>query len=46
MYQVSKAILKDGGFNLRNWQSNSPNVMQEIRQCESTTQQSDKNLTS
>ena len=42
MYQVSKAIMKDGGFNLRKWQSNSPRVMQDINQYEITSPQSAK----
>ena len=34
IYHKSKRIMGDGGFNLRKWNSNSPNVMSEISRSE------------
>ena len=34
VYHKSKRIMGDGGFNLRKWNSNSPNVMSEISRSE------------
>ena len=34
IYHKSKRIMAGGGFNLRKWNSNSPNVMSEISKSE------------
>ena len=34
IYHKSKRIMADGGFSLRKWNSNSPNVMSEISRSE------------
>ena len=44
LYQKTKQVMSEGGFNLRKWNSNSSTLMSQIRQNEAilTTRESDR----